>query len=69
LQKPLAAELAGIKHRNFVDQDLSGWEKGNMIMILADDLLIRLFFAWKILLSIHFDINVIKKVLQKLKCY
>jgi hypothetical protein len=60
----LATQSAGMKNRDLVDRVLKGWDKGEMIMILADKMEISRYFAWKILMSARFNVDVTVNALQ-----
>jgi hypothetical protein len=64
----LATQSAGMKHRDLVDLVLIGWDKGKMIMLLAYEMGISRYFAWKILMSACFNDDMTVNALQKLKC-
>jgi predicted DNA-binding protein (UPF0251 family) len=64
----LATQSAGMKNRDLVDQVCKGWDKGKIIMIMADEMEISRYFAWKILMSARFNVDMTVNALQKLKC-
>ncbi len=64
----LATQSAGMKQRDLVDRVLTGWEKGEMIIKLASEMEISRYFAWKILMSTRFNIDMTVDAFQKLKC-
>jgi hypothetical protein len=64
----LATQSASMKHQDHVDQVLVGWDKSKMIMLLADEMGISRYFAWKILMSTRFNVDMAVNALQKLKC-
>ncbi len=64
----LATQLASMKNWDLVDRVLKGWDKGEMIMIFADEMEISPYFAWKILMSACFKVDITVNTLQKLKC-
>jgi hypothetical protein len=57
-----------MKHWDLVDRVLIGWDKGEMIILLADEMGISRYFAWKILMPAHFNVDMTVNALRKLKC-
>ncbi len=68
LPMTLATQSAGMKQRNLVNRVLIGWDKGEMILLLADEMGISRYLAWKILMSARFNVDMTVNALQKLKC-
>jgi hypothetical protein len=64
---PLTLVTAAIhdNKRNFVDVNLRRWDKGELIMRVAEELHISRYFAWKLLMTICFHIGDAIKVFQK----
>jgi hypothetical protein len=56
-----------MKQRDLVDRVHAGWKKGEMIMMLADEMEISRYFAWKILMSTCFNIDLTVNAFQKIR--
>jgi hypothetical protein len=65
----LVTQPAGMKHWDLVNRVLIGWDKGEMIKLLVDKMGMSQYFAWKILMSARFNVDMTVNTLQKLKIF
>ncbi len=66
---PLTLATAAVHNnqRYFVHDVLRGWDKGELILRVAEELNISRYFAWKLLMTIRFHIGDVVEVFQKVR--